>query len=68
MEFMTLTPLAAASLDMTAALAPLLYGLVGLVGVSALGILVSALLPRFTWERRTREAVPPVFTPAHKAS
>jgi threonine/homoserine efflux transporter RhtA len=67
MMLFDLAPIAAVSLDMTAALAPLLYGLCGLVGVSALGIMISALLPRLTWERRTTEAVPTFFTPAHRA-
>jgi hypothetical protein len=68
MMFVTIAPIAAASLDMTAALAPLLYGLCGAVGVSALGILLSALGPRLSWQRRTREPVPTLLTPAHRAS
>ena len=36
-------PIAAASLDMTADLAPLLSGLCGLLGLSAIGIVVSAV-------------------------
>jgi hypothetical protein len=47
-----LAPLAAASLEMTADFAPLLYGLCGLVIMSALGILLSALGPRLRRRRR----------------
>jgi|GEM_PF-3770276 len=51
-------PIAAASLDMTADLAPLLSGLCGLLGLSAAGIVVSAVsLWRLT-PRRTA-AIPP---------
>jgi hypothetical protein len=52
-------PVAAASLDMTAALAPLLLGLCGLVGLSAVGIVVSA---RAAWIVNPRQtaARPPV--------
>ena len=50
-------PSAAASLDMTADFAPLLFGLVGLLGLSAAGIVLSAVLPWMRQKRRTTAAL-----------
>jgi len=49
-------PSAAASLDMTADFAPLLFGLLGLLSVSAAGIVLSAVLPWMQQKRRTAAA------------
>jgi hypothetical protein len=68
MSFLSLTPIATASLDMTAALAPLLYGLCGLVGISALGIVLSSVVPRLSWQQRTTQPVPGFLRPTPKAS
>lgn len=52
-----LSPIAAASLDMTAGFAPLLFGLQGLLGLSAAGIVLSAVLPWMRQKRRTTAAI-----------
>ncbi|MGE0825958.1 MAG: hypothetical protein AB7G75_22405 [Candidatus Binatia bacterium] len=56
MSGLDLYPIAAASLDMTAELAPLLYGLCFLVVLSAAGIAFSALRPWLQHERRLATA------------
>jgi len=62
-----LDPLAAASLEMTADFAPLLYGLCGMVVVSAVGILMSVLGSRLRWTRRAPHS-PDLLAPTPKAS
>ena len=62
MSGLVLYPIASASLDMTAELAPLLYGLCFLVALSAAGIVVSVLRPWLQRERRV------IATPAPAAS
>ncbi len=51
-------PVAAASLDMTAYLAPLFSGLFGIVGLSTVGVVLSAILPRVHQKRRATVTVP----------
>jgi hypothetical protein len=51
-------PIAAASLDMTADLAPLLSGLCGLLGLSAAGIVVSAVAVWILNPQRTAASPP----------
>jgi hypothetical protein len=68
MTLLLIAPIAAVSLDMTAALAPLLYGLMGLVGLSALGIVLSCVAPQLSWPRRTVQPWPGLLRPAHKLS
>lgn len=54
---LNLFPMAAASLDMTADFAPLLFGLLGLFGLSAVGIVLSAVPPWVRQKRRTATAL-----------
>lgn len=63
-----LFPVAAASLDMTADFAPLLFGLSGLVGLSAAGIALTAVLPRVRQAWRTGAAATPASSDLAKGA